>query len=734
MKIFVFSVREAPRLFKICLDSSLPLRMEKSGPSRASKAFLCFGDREPPLRARRPALDSVSRSSSVSVLLLFLLTASAALLTGFRSWAAAGGAAAGSPAPQILRQSPVATNRLPASPVLDTDRWTIPLDQGASVFPFCNSYAAEDCVRQVSHFARPFAVYPAGGARPPSPELFMPVLLPDSFLPHSTSMQGWEILPSFSSSFESADIQYYQSSDSRWRGRIRRIQTDDKGEIKSIDEGDLAYVSLIDIESTPAERAANKAADAPVKAIVTRGTAAAPARVAPPASSALEKSTGAVSGESEQARAPGSDPKSSDEADDKAGESAGDSEESGSAAVPHEQGNSSKAAASGGSGDSGCVEPPPPDELEAQAICQDCLEDNPHLAKTVSAVSMEKLQKFLKAVAFGNKDLSDDDFGDKGRQGDEERRKFAQSGSQQRIAHTVRIGKICEPGKALEQIVSRFNQTCRPKHSFDRFFSDMYCQSCEAGIPPEIMPSMMSIESAGRCVALLENKREASIGLFQINSKEHSCKGNRKGSDANKRCLLEPANNLEYGIKVLEKHYNELNDPPLAARGGGSVKAGVCSDAKPWSERSAKEKDKWRRAVSGYNGGSGWVDRAIQSVEGAVDKSGKAKGRDPRQSTDDLEGTHKKGLENRAKKSRVSWEELRLYFFMEKLIPGNTKSTGRHISLTVSNIAHTEAVLGRGSLSGGARFDGARSDGAASFGLADYWERFIQEKKPFSCP
>ena len=50
-----------------------------------------------------------------------------------------------------------------------------------------------------------------------------------------------------------------------------------------------------------------------------------------------------------------------------------------------------------------------------------------------------------------------------------------------------------------------------------------------------------------------------------------------------------------------------------------------------------------------------------------------AKGRDFYKDTKDLEWGHKGKFAGRARQSKVSWEELRIYCFMEKLFPGNVE-------------------------------------------------------------
>ena len=130
---------------------------------------------------------------------------------------------------------------------------------------------------------------------------------------------------------------------------------------------------------------------------------------------------------------------------------------------------------------------------------------------------------------------------------------------------------------------------------------------------------------------------------------------------------------MNKGIDILFDHYEQVN-----------AKAPDTSQCKSWLEMTVTERDAWRRGVSAYNGGPGWVTRAIES----------ANNKETLKNTNYLIGAQKK-TSSRHKRDNVSWENLRLYYFIEQLSSGNKKETGRRLNLTVSNIAHTEAVLGR---------------------------------------
>ena len=281
-----------------------------------------------------------------------------------------------------------------------------------------------------------------------------------------------------------------------------------------------------------------------------------------------------------------------------------------------------------------------------------------------------------------------------------------------------KITKVCSLAHdySLKHIVNNFNNTkenkgCKPM-TFERFFPELYCKSCNQGIPPEIMLSVMSAESAGKCLA--EGDQGNSVGLFQINSETQSCNGNAKGSQENKKCLLNLENNLKYGMQILSDKFQSVNgESPVQS-------SGACPS---WAKTDSAQKDRWRRAVSAYNSGEGWLNRAVESVEGDLTKDDSP--------ADWTKGTeHLPDAKNRTgsiKRSQASWEDLRLYFFIEKFLPENRpgnaidSKTGRSLKNSLKNIAHTEAVLGRG------------APGAPP-GLVDFWREYIRANMPSSCP
>ena len=327
------------------------------------------------------------------------------------------------------------------------------------------------------------------------------------------------------------------------------------------------------------------------------------------------------------------------------------------------------------------------------------------------------------------------------------------------------IQKICSPDISLKDIINNFNKNCPEpyKNNFEKFFKITNCESCKKGVPPEIMMAMVSIESAGKCPAESTTQLEDSVGLFQINAKVHGCRDYTTGRSYTptkslsnvRKCLKNPINGLNKAVDILSDHYKKVNLAGLDT-----------SQCKSWLEMDSTERDKWRRAVSAYNGGPGWVLRAIYSARNKLVS----------QSTQHLKWTHscakmRKKRKDKGKitvsefkekygtntvnwrkfidqgkvdlckvveehrKDKASWEELRSYYFTEKLsqrVDSGERSlncgkstrergTGRKLSCTLSNLAHTEAVLGRNMKGSG-------------ISMVEIWSQYKRGKPSVSCP
>ncbi len=247
------------------------------------------------------------------------------------------------------------------------------------------------------------------------------------------------------------------------------------------------------------------------------------------------------------------------------------------------------------------------------------------------------------------------------------------------------LKKICTPHESLKGLIRNFERSCKGK--FKDFVSDLYCISCQRGVPPEVMLAMMSIESSGRCGSVNDSSHETSLGLFQVNADVHSCKGHQKKSSANRECLMNITNNTLYGVRILRDAYKLTNGSlpetrPQNCTGG-------------WTGMGKTKRDQWRKAVSAYNGGQLYVIRAQNAV--------------------------KRALINNP--NPPTWEQLRVYSFATKLsaMARGEKRKGRAIRNTISNLAHTEAVLGR-------EIQGSPP------GVVEFWEQYLKKQElPSTC-
>ncbi len=261
----------------------------------------------------------------------------------------------------------------------------------------------------------------------------------------------------------------------------------------------------------------------------------------------------------------------------------------------------------------------------------------------------------------------------------------------------IRDSKICHPNTSLRNVIRNFNNTCRPEQ-FNKFFEKIYCDSCQNGVPPEVMLAMMTVESSGKCGSVNRSRVENSVGLFQINSRQHNCTSrHRRRSKANWNCLMKPVNNLRKSLSILKNFFRKVNDTSQTKL--------VSSCETNWTQLSPQTRDAYRKAMSAYNGGNIWIDRAVQVVENIRNLNNSKLGKYNR---DAIQGV--------AKLSDANWEQLRVYYFVEKL---NSRH-GRAPKNTISNLAYTEAILGR-EASGSPR------------GVVEHWVQYIRKNKPKKC-
>ena len=226
--------------------------------------------------------------------------------------------------------------------------------------------------------------------------------------------------------------------------------------------------------------------------------------------------------------------------------------------------------------------------------------------------------------------------------------------------------QICSPVQRLSAIIKNFESKCPPYNQkgkgFKRFFKETLCKSREKGVPVELMMGMMSVESSGKCTAR-NTDGENSSGLFQVDSNQHICKkGYKKGTERNARCLSNIHNNWDKSIEILSTFYKNTNGKELE------------KPSKDWLDMEPKDRNAFRRAVAGYNGGY-WFLNATRVAKNNTKKD-----------------KSKYGLAYKHDKS--TWEEIRAFYFVQHL-KRNSKYTRRSLKNDLSNLAHTEAILGR---------------------------------------
>ena len=221
----------------------------------------------------------------------------------------------------------------------------------------------------------------------------------------------------------------------------------------------------------------------------------------------------------------------------------------------------------------------------------------------------------------------------------------------------------------LSKIDSNFKQSCG--FTLTEYTSLVRSRAEQAGVPTEILLSLMTQESSGRCYALnSETDRTQSVGLFQINStntRYPRCTTDQKnilksyGTTARlatgPRCLENPLLNLDEAIRLLKGKKTAI------LRGG-------------FDESKIENLDLWRLVVSAYNGGEKWVMEAKNDLE----------------RFNSIHGTHL---------DAHKWEDLRLFYFRSWLDPKRRQAMvgksngGRSRSNSVANLSYAENVVGR---------------------------------------
>jgi len=218
--------------------------------------------------------------------------------------------------------------------------------------------------------------------------------------------------------------------------------------------------------------------------------------------------------------------------------------------------------------------------------------------------------------------------------------------------------KICHGRNIIEPIEETFDTKCG-NISFENYLSDvLICESCNNGVPPALILSMMSLESGGACDASGDGGK--SHGLFQINSKYHDdppvCNTKQKTSiqDASLRdlknslqCSGNPVANMKKGIEILKTSYLSVN--------------GYNTDFNCQSpDMNTNQINQWRKALAGYNGGSTHVNR-LKKMQ------------------------RPQAIPEKQWNTMDEWEKIRVqYFFYTQADP----------SIRMGNLAYVETALG----------------------------------------
>lgn len=219
-------------------------------------------------------------------------------------------------------------------------------------------------------------------------------------------------------------------------------------------------------------------------------------------------------------------------------------------------------------------------------------------------------------------------------------------------------GKICHGRNIIDPIKENFETSCG-NISFENYISEvLICESCKNKVPPALVLSMMALESSGACFS--SGDGGDSHGLFQINVKFHKnppvCNNQQKAKIQNAslsklknglQCLDNPVTNIKKSIEILKNSYRSVN---------GSHSNFECQS----SNMNTHYTNQWRKALAGYNGGPGHLNRLKQmSKPTAIPKSQWNK--------------------------MDEWEKIRVQYFFYKRVNPATR---------MKNLAHTETALG----------------------------------------
>lgn len=257
-----------------------------------------------------------------------------------------------------------------------------------------------------------------------------------------------------------------------------------------------------------------------------------------------------------------------------------------------------------------------------------------------------------------------------------------------------------------EALPSNFENSCGI--SFNSFKNEIKRIASREGLPSEILFSMMTQESSGKCFILnSEANNTTSVGLFQVSSRTSHysrCTSSQKETlrslstlaemKNGPQCLENPVVNLKEAVRILKSKLNEVTREDFRVSLGERYEG---FDRSRLKNRDGEYTDlAWRLAISAYNGGERWPLRAKYDLE---------------------QFNRKHGTEL----SPYNWEHLRVFYLrrgLDRVRNGHSKHfsdtrTGRSIENSVSNLAYAENMVPR---QVSARPSGQRS-------LGQYWKR-----------
>ncbi len=170
--------------------------------------------------------------------------------------------------------------------------------------------------------------------------------------------------------------------------------------------------------------------------------------------------------------------------------------------------------------------------------------------------------------------------------------------------------RYCEINKLQS---SKCFNTLKKMTPFEKFNSILKAESSEHGVPYDLMLSLMSQESSGRCVANANDSGQ-STGLFQINIKNSLPDGfkdkycSQEMNDSQciellKDAVSNPIVNMEISLNLLKEKFKYVNQVNPHILKTGSYK-----------DLEKEERDRWRFTLSAYNGGHTHIKNAKKHV------------------------------------------------------------------------------------------------------------------------